>query len=56
MGEKFWLSEAQLGQSKPYFPLAHGMPHVDARQVVSGIIHVIRNDLRWRNAPAAYML
>ena len=54
MGDQFWLSEAQLRQIKPYFPLAHGVPRVDDRRVVSGIIHVIRNGLRWRDAPAAY--
>lgn len=30
------------------------MPRVDDRKVVSGIIHVIRNGLRWRDAPPAY--
>jgi transposase len=29
-------------------------PHVDDRRVVSGIIHVIRNGLRWRDAPEVY--
>ena len=43
MGDQFWLSEAQLRQIKPYFPLAHGVPRVDDRRVVSGIIHVLRN-------------
>ena len=31
-----------------------GIPRVDDRHVVSGIVHVIRNDLRWRDAPAVY--
>jgi putative transposase len=39
---------------KPYFPLSHGVPRVDDRRVVSGIIHVIRNGLRWRDAPEVY--
>ena len=30
------------------------MPLVDDRKVVSGIIHVIRNGLRWRDAPEIY--
>ena len=30
------------------------MPRVDDRRVISGIIFVIRNGLRWRDAPAAY--
>ncbi|QIE56664.1 transposase [Pikeienuella piscinae] len=38
----------------PYFPLSHGVPRVDDRQIVSGIIFVIRNSLRWRDAPGEY--
>jgi len=54
MSDQFWLSEEQLGRIKPYFPLSHGVPRVDDRKVISGIIHVIRNGLRWRDAPEAY--
>lgn len=36
------------------FPLSHGVPRVDDRKVVSGIIHVIRNGLRWRDTPEIY--
>jgi hypothetical protein len=31
----------------PYFPLAHGVPRVDDRCVVSGIVYVIRQSLQW---------
>ena len=48
------LSEAQMRRIGPYFPLSHGIPRVDDRRIVSGIIFVIRNGLRWRDAPAAY--
>jgi len=54
MSDQFWLSEGQIACIKPYFPLSHGIPRVDDRRVVSGIIHVIRNGLRWRDAPEAY--
>lgn len=54
MSDQFWLSEEQLARIKPYFPLSHGVPRVDDRKVISGIIHVIRNGLRWRDAPAVY--
>jgi transposase len=54
MSDQFWLSKAQLARIKPYFPLSHGVPRVDDRKVISGIIHVIRNGLRWRDAPAVY--
>ena len=39
---------------QPHFPLSHGVPRVDDRRIISGIIFVIRNGLRWRDAPAAY--
>ena len=48
------LSEAQMRRIEPYFPLSHGMRRVDDRRVVSGIIFVIRNGLRWRDAPREY--
>jgi transposase len=54
MSDHFWLSEEQLARMEPYFPLPHGVPRVDDRKVVSGIIHVIRNGLRWRDAPEIY--
>lgn len=54
MPDQFWLTEAQLQQIEPFFPLSHGVPRVDDRRVISGIIHVIRNGLRWCDAPAEY--
>jgi len=54
MSDQFWLTEAQLSRMSPYFPLPHGVPRVDDRKVISGIIHVIRNGLRWRDAPEVY--
>ena len=48
------LSEAQMRRIELYFPLSHGIPRVDDRRIVSGIIFVIRNGLRWRDAPPAY--
>ena len=54
MSELWLLSEAQMRRIERYFPLSHGIPRVDDRRIVSGIIFVIRNGLRWRDAPAAY--
>ena len=54
MAEFRWLSEAQMRRIEPYFPLSHGIPRVDDRRVISGIIFVIRNGLRWRDVPAEY--
>jgi putative transposase len=51
MSNLIWLSEAQMRRIEPYFPLSHGVPRVDDRRVISGIIFVIRNGLRWRDAP-----
>ena len=54
MSDLIWLSQAQMRRIEPYFPLSHGRPRVDDRRVISGIIFVIRNGLRWRDAPRDY--
>ena len=54
MSDLIWLSKAEMRRIEPYFPLSHGMPRVDDRRVISGIIFVIRNGLRWRDAPKDY--
>lgn len=54
MSDLFWLSRAQMQRIEPYFPLSHGVPRVDDHRVLSGIIFVIRNGLRWRDAPKDY--
>jgi putative transposase len=54
MSDLIWLTEAQMRKIEPYFPLSHGIPRVDDRRIISGIIFVIRNGLRWRDAPTEY--
>ena len=54
MTEMILLSDAQMARISPFFPLSHGVPRVDDRRVISGIIFVIRNGLRWRDVPATY--
>ena len=54
MSDLFWLSDKQMRRIEPCFPLSHGVPRVDDRRVISGIIFVIRNGLRWRDAPREY--
>ena len=54
MSDLIWLSAAQMKRISPYFPLSHGIARVDDRRVLSGIIFVIRNGLRWRDAPKDY--
>ena len=50
----FLLSEAQMARIEPFFPLAHGVPRVDDRRVVSGIVYVIKHGLQWKDAPKDY--
>ena len=51
----FWLSDAQFARLQPLLPnKVRGVPRGDDRKVISGIIHVIRYGLRWRDAPAGY--
>ena len=50
----FLLSEHQMARISPYFPLSHGVPRIDDRRVVSGIVYVIRNGLQWKDAPPGY--
>jgi transposase len=54
MGDLFLLSERQMSRIAPHFPLSHGVPRVDDRRVVSGIVYVIRNGLQWKDAPKGY--
>lgn len=54
MSNLFWLTRAQIKRIEPHFPLSHGVPRVDDLRVISGIVHVIRNGLRWRDAPQDY--
>jgi len=54
MPDQFWLTKAQVKRIQPFFPQTRGMPRVDDRRVVSGIIQAIRNGLRWRDAHAVY--
>lgn len=54
MSDLFWLCDRQFSRMRPYFPLSHGIPRADDRRVLSGIIHVLKNGLRWRDAPAEY--
>ena len=54
MSNLYWLSDAQMERLKPFFPKSHGKPRVDDRRVLSGIIFINRNGLRWCDAPKEY--
>jgi len=54
MSNLYWLSEDQMARLRPFFPKSHGKPRVDDRRVLSGIIFINRNGLRWCDAPKEY--
>jgi len=54
LSDLLMLTLKQMRRIEPFFPLSHGVPRVDDRRVLSGILFVIRNGLRWRDAPAGY--
>ena len=54
MSDQFWLSDEQVARVAPHFPRSRGKARVDDRRVLSEIIHVQRNGLRWCDAPTVY--
>jgi len=48
MSGLFWLTDEQMERLRPFFPKSHGKPRVDDHNVLSGMIFVNRNGLRWR--------
>jgi transposase len=55
MAEFFWLSEAQFARLEPLLPSdTRGVPRVDDRRVISGIVQVLKSGGRWADAPPVY--
>lgn len=54
MSNFFWLNKAQMLRLRPFLPKSHSRPRVDDRRVLSVIIFIIRNGLRWCDAPREY--
>lgn len=55
MAGEFWLSDAQWARLQPLLPnKPRGVPRVDDRRVISGIVHVLQSGCRWKDAPAIY--
>ena len=54
MSDLVLLSRAQMRRIEPFFPRSRGLPRVDDRRVISGIIYVIRHGLQWKDAPRGY--
>ncbi len=51
----FWLSEVEFARLEPLLPTdTRGVPRVDDRRVISGIVHVLKSGGRWADAPAVY--
>lgn len=54
MSNLFWLTDEQMERSQSFLPNSHGKPRVDDRRVLSGIVLINRNGLRWCDAPHEY--
>ena len=53
MATPCWLSEEHFARLQPLLPTkVRGVPRVDDRRVISGILHVLQSGCRWRDAPA----
>jgi transposase len=52
---EFWLSDRQWARLAPLLPnKPRGVPRVDDRRVISGIVHVLKSGGRWSDAPPCY--
>ena len=55
MTDLFWLSDEQFARLAPLLPRdTRGVPRVDDRRVISGIVQVLRSGSRWVDAPSVY--
>jgi transposase len=54
MSNLFRLTNKQMKRLKPFFPKSHGKPRVHDRRVLSWIVFISRNGLRWCDAPREY--
>ena len=54
MSNLFLLTDAQMARLEPFFSKSYGKPCVDDGRVLSGIIFIKRNGLRWCDAPTEY--
>ena len=55
MSGTFWLTEEQFSKIKPLLPnKPRGVPRVDDRKVLSGIIFCLQRGYRWSDVPPEY--
>ena len=48
----FWLSETAFARIERLWPTdTRGVPRVDDRRVISGIVHALKSGGRWADAP-----
>ena len=50
----FWLKDDQMKILMPFLPENKGRQRTDDRRVLSGIIYIKSNGLRWKDAPREY--
>jgi transposase len=52
MSDFFWFSDEQWARIEPLLPQdTRGMPRVDDRRVLSGIVHALKSGGRWGDCP-----
>ncbi len=55
MSSNFWLTEEQFNKIKPLLPnKPRGVPRVDDRRVLSGIIFCLQRGYRWSDVLGEY--
>src|SRR5262245_9306085 len=55
MAHEFWLSERQWAVLEPLIPLnRRGVKPKRNREIISGIMHILRVGCRWRDCPQVY--
>ncbi len=55
MSSNFWLTEEQFSKINPLLPnKPRGVPRVDDRRVLSGILFCLQRGYRWSDVPAEY--
>lgn len=53
MSDLYRLTDAQMAGLAPFFPKPHGKAGVNDRRILSGMIFINRDGLRWSDAPEA---
>ena len=55
MAGEFWLDDRQWARLQSMLPnKPRGVPSVDDRRVIIGIVHVRQSGCRWKDAPSIY--